>query len=296
MLRSLSTRLKAEAEKEANPEADVPPASEPDADEKTTDESAPVETEWEVVPDLPKPIQKDTLMREGQDIDSILAAIFKCISSFSGSFPAAPPSPPLDVNGDIEESYVAPDNERPFLWEAVYPQNQAGKPVYNPAGKYIVKVFLAGKWRMLEVDDTIPVGEYDEPLILTSGIVGELWPTILAKAVYLLWDKVGGRSKVAGDVDGSLELAKTANFAAFTFYTLTGWLPQGIMESVDVDKLTSFGMELGEVTDFMVHVPNPDDDNLGYQRDSPKKKLGKILSPKKKVSTESVFCVHRRCF
>jgi len=135
---------------------------------------------------------------------------------------------------------------------------------------------------MIEVDDRIPVGDYDEPLILTSGNLGELWPTILAKAVYQLWDRVGGRGKAGGDFDGGEELAETANFSAFAFYVLTGWLPQGVAESVNVEKLTGMGVSFGEVSDFMVHVPNPADDLTGYQRDSPKKKLGKILSPKKK--------------
>ena len=32
-----------------------------------------------------------------------------------------------------------------------------GKPVYNPNGKYIVKLLVNGLWRKVEVDDLVPV-------------------------------------------------------------------------------------------------------------------------------------------
>ncbi|CAN0469492.1 unnamed protein product, partial [Phaeothamnion confervicola] len=45
----------------------------------------------------------------------------------------------------------------PFLWEAIYPQDESGRPSYNPGGKYIVRLFAAGRWRRVTIDDRIPV-------------------------------------------------------------------------------------------------------------------------------------------
>ena len=234
-------------------------------------------------PPLPTPIDKRTLEREGAEIDLTLGSIFKCISSFAGSFPPPPPPPTLLEDGTLDPSYTPAPSSRPFLWEAIYPQvAETRKPIYNPAGKYAVKVFLAGKWRMLLVDDTVPLGPYEEPLLLTSPNTGELWPTILAKAVYQLWDMVGGREKSDGAPSShSAELEETANFTAFAFYVLTGWLPQSIASNADVERLMSLGVTLKEVDDYMVYVPDPFGDNVAPMRDSPKKKLAKILSPKK---------------
>ena len=263
------------AASEANPEsATPPPASVPGFTSEKKKEP----------PALPQPIAKDSLEREGGDIDGIMSSIFRCISSFAGSFPAPPPAPTVKEDGTVDLSVPAPPSTRPFLWEAIYPQSPATrKPIYNPAGKYVVKVFLAGKWRMLEVDDRVPLGPYSEPLLLSSCNEGELWPTILSKAVYTLWDMVGGRSKSDGVYDLS-ELEETANFTAFAFYVLTGWPPRSISESADVSKLVSLGVTFGEVDNFMVYVPDPDADSMPMA-DSPKKKLAKVLSPKKKSKT-----------
>lgn len=261
----------AAAASDANPESATPPASAVPGFASEKKES----------PALPQPISKESLEREGGDIDGIMGSIFRCISSFAGSFPAPPPAPVVKEDGTVDTSVPAPPSSRPFLWEAVYPQSPVTrKPIYNPAGKYVVKVFLAGKWRMLEVDDRVPLGPYSEPLFLSSSNEGELWPTILSKAVYTLWDMVGGRSKSDSIYDVS-ELEETANFTAFAFYVLTGWPPRSVSESADVAKLISLGVTFGEVDDYMVYVPDPNADAMPMA-DNPKRKLAKVLSPKKK--------------
>ena len=45
-----------------------------------------------------------------------------------------------------------------FLWELIYPQDEEGVPLFNPNGKYIVKLFLQGKWRKVLIDDVVPIG------------------------------------------------------------------------------------------------------------------------------------------
>ena len=41
----------------------------------------------------------------------------------------------------------------------VYPQKN-GVPVYNPNGKYWVKLYFMGKEKKIEIDDKIPVRAY----------------------------------------------------------------------------------------------------------------------------------------
>ena len=42
-----------------------------------------------------------------------------------------------------------------FLWELIHPQTD-GRPRYVPSGKYAVKLFDQGAWRLVTVDDKIP--------------------------------------------------------------------------------------------------------------------------------------------
>ncbi|GMI49809.1 hypothetical protein ScalyP_jg2927, partial [Parmales sp. scaly parma] len=77
--------------------------------------------------------------------------------------------------------------------------NNRNHPIYNPLGKYALQVYLAGRWRCLVLDDRFPVTEHDEPLLLTGRGEGELWPSLIAKAVYYLWEVTGARAKSDGE-------------------------------------------------------------------------------------------------
>lgn len=43
----------------------------------------------------------------------------------------------------------------------IFPQDAKLTPIYNPEGKYIVKLYLNGSWRGVEVDDYLPVDHSD---------------------------------------------------------------------------------------------------------------------------------------
>ncbi|KAK2949012.1 hypothetical protein BLNAU_16012 [Blattamonas nauphoetae] len=44
-----------------------------------------------------------------------------------------------------------------ILWSSIYPQNESGQPQLSPTGKYIVRLWVDGEWRMIVVDDRLPV-------------------------------------------------------------------------------------------------------------------------------------------
>lgn len=124
-----------------------------------------------------KLISKRDMTKEepaGAELDPYMCAAFKIVQQFAKTF----------CQSDEKK-------EMPFLWRAIYPQTSHGRPCYNPGGKYCVKLFLAGKWRLVTVSDTVPIREDGLPAIATSSNPLELWPFILAKAVYAAYAACG---------------------------------------------------------------------------------------------------------
>jgi hypothetical protein len=133
--------------------------------------------------------------------------------------------------------------EGTFLWRAIYPKLPSGKPVYNPAGKYCVRLYLAGSWRRVYVDDSVPTTADGTPALACSSDRLELWPLLLAKAIYSVYSACGYADVVSDPLlqpaDGapvSEEAAHTgpypastlpkaqcaAHFTAFALHVLTG--------------------------------------------------------------------------
>jgi len=77
-----------------------------------------------------------------------------------------------------------------YLWELIYPQDEEGMAIFNPHGKYIVRLFLQGQWRQVVVDDVVPVGiaapgtgAVHAPMFPAAATPGVIWPQLLTKAL-----------------------------------------------------------------------------------------------------------------
>ena len=55
-------------------------------------------------------------------------------------------------------------------------------PIYNPAGKYLVKLTFNGIPRKILVDDRIPLSKDGRPMCSHSSHAEELWVSIIEKA------------------------------------------------------------------------------------------------------------------
>ena len=77
------------------------------------------------------------------------------------------------------------------LSQLIYPQNSTGQPCYNPHGVYCVKLYMAGGWRRFRVTHDIPVDELGGAILAMSTDKYELWPLLLAKALYQAFDVCG---------------------------------------------------------------------------------------------------------
>ena len=94
--------------------------------------------------------------------------------------------------------------------EALCAQDRHGVPIYNPAGKYLVKLTFNGVARKIVVDDRLPVSRGGDLMCSHSTHREELWVSIIEKA-YL---KVMGGYDFPGGNSG------------IDMFALTGWIPE----------------------------------------------------------------------
>ena len=114
-------------------------------------------------------------------VPTILKAHISCLAVVSEAVSGA-------EKGIEEERHILDDT---YLWRAIYPKLPTGKPCYNPAGKYCVRLYLAGSWRRVYVNDTVPVHEDGTPAVACSVDKYEIWPMLLAKAIYTVYSACG---------------------------------------------------------------------------------------------------------
>ena len=119
-----------------------------------------------------------------------------------------------------EQERINNGRQRLFT-ENIFPQDDNGNPIYNPSGKYTVKMYVNGMWRAVTVDDFFPVGASNQPLF-SHVPSGQLWVSILEKAC----------AKVRGGYP-NIGLKPCLDI-----FALTSWIPQRIpLKGADAEKL-----------------------------------------------------------
>eukprot|EP00606_Chrysophyceae_sp_TOSAG23-5_P000472 GSChrysophyteH2.ASY1.ANO1.1522.1 assembled CDS len=183
----------------------------------------------------------------GGVVDPLMVAALQLVSRFGPSFVASSncEAPLSEDDGNTGAAGMQ------YLWRSIYPKLPGStRPCYNPAGKYGVRLFLGGAWRMVHVTDEVPLDGDGERAVACSSNPLELWPMILAKAVYTVYTKCGYNASLAAPFEGGANAAKqSAKFAAFAIHTLTGWVPGsplnlGAALTADVGRVKSLRDEI----------------------------------------------------
>jgi calpain-7 len=115
-----------------------------------------------------------------------------------------------------------------LITSILYPQDANGELMYNPAGKYMVKLWLNGVARCVVIDDYLPIDKHGNLLCSqttnNSASSLELWVCLIEKAYMKLcggYDFPGSNSGV-------------------DLFSLTGWIPERILFAKDPENVKDF--------------------------------------------------------
>lgn len=118
---------------------------------------------------------------------------------------------------------------KPLITSAIHPRNGDNIPVYNPSGKYSVKLHMNGIPRKVVIDDYLPISQHNQLLCAHSSNESEFWVSLLEKAYMKL---LGGYNFPGSDgVKYFTKMFRScllldAVLQARDVHALTGWIPE----------------------------------------------------------------------